>query len=209
MKTAGIASAFFTLFILLGSTSRAAEYPASLTQASSHLKDIATLRADFVQTKQLPALSRPFVVNGTLFYQRGQGIIWRIDKPYRYTYLLQAERITEIAPDGSRKIRDTRDFAALAQINQVFQAMMQADLEILKRHFTLETSGNGTNWQVRLQPKQGVVQQSLRDVLASGSQHVEEILISGANGDSTRIVFSASRENAAPSAEEVRLLAGE
>ena len=209
MIKTGIAAAIFTLITLLGDMSQAAEYPTSLTQASSHLKNIATLRADFTQTKQLPALTRPFVVNGTLFYQRGEGIIWRIEKPYRYIYLLQAERITEIAPDGSHKIRDTRDFAALAQINQVFQAMMQADFDILKRHFTLETSGNDTNWQVRLQPKQGVVQQSLREVLANGSKHVDEILISGVNGDSTRIVFSASRENVAPGAEETRLLAGE
>lgn len=185
----------------------AADYPPSLSQASNHLREIATLRADFTQTKQLPALTRPFVVHGTLFYQRGQGIIWRIEKPYRYTYLLQTERITEVAPDGSRKTRDTRDFAALAQINQVFQAMMQADLEILKRHFTLEASNNGARWQVRMQPKQDVVQQSLREVLVAGSNHVEEIMINGASGDNTRIVFSAHRENAVPSAEEARLLA--
>lgn len=204
-----LATALFTLCAAWGSSSLAAEYPASLTQASSHLHEIASLRADFTQTKQLPALTKPFVIHGTMFYQRGRGIIWRIEKPYQYTYLLQSERITEIAPDGSRKTRDTRDFAALAQINQVFQAMMQADLEILKRHFSLEASGNDGHWQVRLLPKQGVVKQSLREVLASGRNYVEEIMISGTSGDSTHIEFSASRENAAPSAEEARLLAGQ
>lgn len=188
---------------------QAAEYPASLTQASTRMKDMASLRANFIQTKRLPALSKPFVIHGTLFYQRGQGIIWRIEKPYRYTYLLQAERITEIGPDGSRKVRDSRDFAALAQINQVFQAVMQADLDILKRHFSLAASGSDARWQVRLLPKQGVVQQNLREILAAGSAHVEEILISGVNGDTTRIEFSGSRENAPPSAEETRLLSGE
>lgn len=198
----------FFLCLLACGVALADMLPVSLLRASRQLQGMDTLAANFTQTRRMPALTKPFIVNGRLFYQRKAGLLWRIERPYQHVYLLEPERITEISAEGRRKIRDARDMPALKHINEIFQSLMRADLDALSRHFLIQSSGDDVRWRLVLKPRQDTVRQSLSEIVAEGGAHLEDLRILGANGESTQITFTRIRENATAELADTHLLSG-
>lgn len=164
----------------------------TLNQIGAQIEQYPVIRADFVQTKQMAALKKPLVTSGHLVFSRQHGVLWQIEKPYRMSYLLGETRIVEIASDGSRRVRETRDVPGLAQVARVFRAMLGANSDALHEYFDATLQGDPTRWAVELKPRQSKLAQYLTAMHLSGSRFVEEIRISEAGGDSTQIRFANS-----------------
>lgn len=177
----------------------------ALAQLTARLDQSGVIHADFIQTKTLMALKRPLRTSGKLVFARGQGVLWRIEKPYQASYALNADSVTEVGPDGSRRVRAAREVPALAQVGRVFQAIFQGDIKGLEEHFEVTTSGDAERWRVDLAPKP-VLARFLKGISARGGRFLDLIEVEETQGDRTRIEFRNSRLDAPLSESEARLL---
>lgn len=183
-----ICLALVTLLALPG-TASAAPTSGALDALAARLAGATAIHAGFEQTKTLAALKRPLRTSGRIVVVRGAGILWRIEKPYQASYALTPETVTEIGPDGLRKVRAAREVPALANIGRVFEALFAGDLTRLDTHFTVTSRGDSERWHITLAPKPALAP-FLRGIEASGGAFLETIEVSEARGDLTRIDFT-------------------
>lgn len=187
-----LTGAFFGVLLLHPVSWPVAHAEANLAQLAARLDQAHAIHAGFTQVKSLQALKRPLKSSGRLAFARDKGVLWLIEKPYQASYALTRETVTEIAPDGSRKVRQARDVPALAQVGRVFQAIFQGDIKALEEHFTVTVTGEAEHWRVELAPKPAL-QRFLKGISARGGRFIELIEIDEAQGDHTRIEFRDSR----------------
>lgn len=164
----------------------------ALSPLLARLDQTRVIQASYVQTKTLQALKRPLVTHGKLVFVRDRGVLWRIDKPYRASYLLGTDSVTEIAADGRRKLRGVNEVPALAQIGKVFQAIFQGDIQALSNYFEVSRQGDDAHWRLELAPKPQLAR-FLKSIHAQGSNFLERLDLVEASGDRTRIDFSDSQ----------------
>lgn len=188
----------------LGAPAFAAE-PDALARIGAQLEQYPVVRSEFVQTKQMAALKRPLVTSGRLVYARQFGVLWQIEAPFRMSYLLGEERIVEIGSDGARRERGMREVPGLAQVGQVFRALLGADAGALQPYFDLAVHGDPGRWEIVLTPRQAQLAQFVKEMRLSGGRFVETISISEAGGDSTQIRLRNTQGASAPSAAELPL----
>ncbi|MEO8409085.1 MAG: outer membrane lipoprotein carrier protein LolA [Propionivibrio sp.] len=190
----------------------------TLKRIAAQLEQHAVVRAEFTQTKQMAALKRPLVSSGRLVFSRRHGVLWQIEQPYRMTYVLGAERIVEIAADGTHRQRGLREVPGLAQVGRVFRALLGADTATLQENFAVTVTGDPADdgrWQIDLVPRSAQLAQFLRGLQLSGHAYAENIVIEETGGgrgtDRTQIRLVDSHAAAAPSPDELRLfeLSGE
>jgi outer membrane lipoprotein-sorting protein len=73
---------------------------ALVSQVASRLGQIKGVRAQFTQTQTLSAMKQPLVSTGTLVFYRERGVIWRIDTPYKATYVIGDTGVSEVDANG-------------------------------------------------------------------------------------------------------------
>lgn len=183
-----------------------------LNQIGAQIEQFQVIRAEFVQTKQMAALKRPLVTSGHLTFSRQHGVLWQIEKPYRVSYVLGETKIVEIGGSGGdsvRRVRETRDVPGLAQVGRVFRAMLGANSDALREYFDVAAQGTPAQWSIALTPRQSQLARFLSGMQLSGGRFVEEIRISEAGGDDTRIRLSNSQGAAALNDAEATLFGTE
>ena len=189
-----------------------------LNQIGAQIEQFQVVRAEFVQTKQMAALKRPLVTSGHLTFSRQHGVLWQIEKPYRVSYVLGETKIVEIGGsgsgsgsggDGARRVRETRDVPGLAQVGRVFRAMLGANSDTLREYFDVAAQGTPAQWSIALTPRQSQLARFLSGMQLTGGRFVEEIRISEAGGDDTRIRLSNSQGAAALNDAEATLFGTE
>lgn len=182
------------LFALFGSLSLHAAEGDVLDKIGVKIQQYPVIRADFTQTKQMPALKRPLVTTGQLTFSRNDGVLWQIFQPYRMSYILGEDKIIEIDANGIRKEKGMRDVPGLAQIGRVFRAMLGADTSALRSYFDISThvgtQGETDKWQLLLKPRQSPLSKALSAIELSGSQFVESIISHETSGDTTTLRFN-------------------
>jgi hypothetical protein len=216
------------LVLLFASESWAADPNASappnaLNRIAEQVDRHAVVRAEFTQSKRMAALKRPLVSSGRLVFSRQHGVLWQIERPYRMSYVLGAESITEIAADGTRRTRGMREVPGLAQVGRVFRALFAADIAALSDDFDIgvqEDSGDREMWAIELRPRQQQLARFLLRLRLTGGRFVESILIeehgngdkeggeSGGENDVTQIRFANSQSAEVPSAAELLIFGG-
>ena len=179
-----------------------------LRQIGAQIEQHSVVRAEFVQTRQMAALKRPLVTRGRLVISATRGVLWQIEQPFRITYAFGESQIVEIGSDGVGRVREAREVPGLAQISRVFRAMLGADAGALREYFDVAAKGHSGAWTIELKPRQAQLAQFLSGMRLSGGRFVDEIRISEAAGDSSRIVFQNSQGAAALNPDELALFGG-
>lgn len=180
--------------------------PDLLARIGSQFEQYPVVRAEFVQSKQMAAMKRPLLTTGRLVYSRVHGVLWQIEKPFRLSYVLGADKITEIGADGLRRERGLREVPGLAQVGRILRAMLGANTTALREYFDASVQGDLNQWEITLKPRQPQLSQFLTGLRLSGSRFVEGISISEAGGDSTQIRFSHSQGSNALSEAELGIV---
>lgn len=198
------------LLVVTGLNTAYAEQQDLLKQLGDRIEQHAVLRADFTQTKQMPALKRPLITSGKLLYSKTQGVIWQISKPYPISYILSEDKVVEVSADGVRKERAVRDMPGFAQISRIFKAMLSGDVNALNGYFDnkIQIEPNQAGWQLQLTPKQTQTLRFVQGIVVSGNQFVSSINIQEPNAASTAIVFSKTEAASALTDAELALFSG-
>lgn len=205
MRRNGIILALFLWVTLVPTVALSATEADVLDKVGKKIAQHTVIRAEFIQTKKMQALTRPLITTGQLTYSRRHGLLWQIFQPFHVSYVLGEDKIIEIDVNGLRKEKVLREVPGLAQIGKVFRAMLGADAPTLHSYFDVSAQGDADKWQLILKPRQQQVSKSLSLIELSGSQFVETIVMNEAHGDTTTIAFRKTQGATALSDSEAQL----
>lgn len=197
---------FAGLLVLLSGPACVGAEPASPAQILAGVSRAAVLRAEFTQTKTIAALTRPLVTSGRFVFVRGQGLLWRIEQPYRVTYLLADRGIVEVDENGNAIRGGGGQATGLQHVSRIFRALFEPDIELLDQYFTPVASGDARHWELQLAPRQASLRQVFKTVRVAGARFVEQVVLDETSGDTTTIRFQRTEEATAPDEHEQRLL---
>lgn len=173
-----------------------------LTRVAANLSRPVVLRAEFTQTKTVAALTRPLVTSGRFVYARQQGILWKIEKPYRATYSLTENGVAEVDATGA-VIKHGSGGAGMQHVSRIFRALFEPDFKLLEQYFTPSATGDADRWDLALAPR-GPLKQVFKNAHVRGGRYVEEVRFDEANGDTLTIRFVHMKEAVALDGDELR-----
>lgn len=140
----------------------------------ARLASYPVVRADFVQERTQPSLTKPVVSSGRMVLSREHGLLWQVEAPVKVTLVF--------TPSGS-----TGASAAEAEMGRLVRAILTGDLRELRSAFTFEPHGDLERWTIRLLPKARELAQYLRVIELGGGAHLESIGIDEAAGERLRV----------------------
>jgi outer membrane lipoprotein-sorting protein len=188
--------AALALTISLHATVYAAE-PANsaalVSQVAARMSKASGIRAQFTQTQTLAAMKQPLVSTGSIVFIRERGVLWHIESPYKTTYVITDSSVTEVDANGRRVPSSSGNGArGVAQVSKMMRAMLGGDLSQLYSQFAVEAGGTPEKWHVTLTPSQPQIAQSIKGLQMDGSDFLQTLRITLANGDTTVLGFTHS-----------------
>ncbi|MEW9580733.1 outer membrane lipoprotein carrier protein LolA [Paraburkholderia sp. DGU8] len=181
--------------------------PALVSRIAAHLAQPKGVRAQFTQTQTLAAMKEPLVSNGALVFFRERGVIWRIDTPYKATYVITDAGVTQFDAAGRRvSAHSAAGARGVAQVSKMMRAMLSGDLSALYSQFDIEAQGSTARWRMRLTPNQPQLAQSIKGLEMDGGDYLESLRIALPNGDVTKLDFTKSEATTEPTAAERSML---
>jgi outer membrane lipoprotein-sorting protein len=177
-----------------GASATAAARPAYATLVSdvaARLARVGTIRADFTQTQTLAAMKQPLVSTGSLLFDRTSGVVWRIDTPYKATYVITDGGVREVGADG-KIVRAGGSGRGVAQVSRMMRDMLGGDLSALYAQFDVDASGTPDRWRMTLRPNQPQLAQAIRVLQMSGGTNLKTLSMTFANGNVTKLEFAGS-----------------
>jgi len=140
----------------------------------ARLASYPVVRANFVQERTQPSLTKPVVSSGRMVLSREHGLLWQVETPVKLTLVFTAN-----GPSGGG--------AAQAEMGRLVRAILTGDLDELRTTFAFEPRGDLERWTIRLVPKARELSQYLRAVELGGGAHLESIGIEETAGEQLRV----------------------
>lgn len=171
----------------------------------AHLSKHATVRADFTQTRENPALATPQVSRGELLFVVGHGMLWHTREPYDDTLVFTADGTSRVDAQGkAQRVRDVN--RGIGQVTAMLQGLLAGRSEEAARQFDIAADGDLAHWTLRFTPRQSRMARVLKTIALRGGEFLDGIEVDMANGETTRIDFSNTRDAGMPGAVEAKLL---
>jgi len=150
----------------------------------------------FDQTKQLAGLKNPLRSSGRFCVVADKGVLWRSLQPFANTLRLTRDEIVQWHGERVTLRLNAQQEPTLRLINSILFAVLAGDLGQLEKHFDVDgVVGDGV-WSVKLKARDAGVAKVIAAIALDGGAYVKNIAIDEANGDRTRIVFSAIQTGA-------------
>ncbi|MDE2406767.1 MAG: outer membrane lipoprotein carrier protein LolA [Xanthomonadaceae bacterium] len=171
----------------------------TLARLQQRVAQVAVLRGEFSQEKQLQGFQHPLKSQGSLLVARDKGVLWSTRKPFPSELVLTRDRILTRQADGRSRVEvDARTQPALRSVNSMLFALMSGDVQALTARFNAQPSLlPGNAWQLQLTPRPGALTQAFVRITLEGDRFVRSVLIEEPNGDRTRLQFTNLRETPA------------
>lgn len=170
---------------------------------AARLRQPEVLRGGFEQDKQLQGFRNPLRSSGDFLLVRGRGLAWDTRAPFPSGTVIGARGIIVSTPDGGERVLARADDPA----QDLLMALVGADLEALARSFeTQETLLDDGRWRLRLLPRDAGLHSVFASVELAGDEHVREVRIEEAGGDTTVLRFLELRTSPPPTDAELARL---
>ena len=180
---------------------------AGLAMVAQRVAKVAVLRGEFSQDKQVQGFKNPLRSQGRFLLARDKGVVWSTLKPFPSEVVLTRDRILSRQRDGSTRIEmDAKQQPALRSVNAMMFALMSGDVKALSSRFDVKAqAAPGNRWVLMLTPQPGPMTKAFTSITLDGDRYVRGVVIAEANGDVTRLQFTALTETPAQlTADEAR-----
>ena len=145
----------------------------------------------FDQTKQLAGLKNPLRSSGRFCVVADKGVLWRSLQPFANTLRLTRDEIVQWHGERVTLRLNAQQEPTLRLINSILFALLAGDLGQLEKHFDVDGVVREGTWSVKLKARDSGVAKVIGAIALEGGAYVKNIAIDEANGDRTRINFSA------------------
>jgi hypothetical protein len=139
----------------------------------------------------LVGLKKPLASNGRFCVVADKGVLWRSLQPFPSTLRLTRDEIIQMQGDRVAMRLDAKQEPAVRMINSVLFAALAGDLNQLEKLFEIDGGVQNNNWRVILKAREPGLAKVIGAIALEGGAYVQNVDISEASGDRTKIVFSA------------------
>jgi hypothetical protein len=182
-----VCSIFAALAMLASISSPAAVF--GLPDLMAMLAEVDHSDGAFEETRHLKVLDAPIVRRGTLHYTRPDRLEMRVVTPVRETIAIAGNHIYVRSREGDREWEISAQPVVLAWIEAI-RATLAGDGPSLTRLFRIEVNGEQNAWEMRLEPVDPRVSQSLSWVHVRGKKSaITSIEVRDAQADRISIVI--------------------
>jgi hypothetical protein len=150
----------------------------------------------FDQIKQLAGLKNPLRSSGRFCVVADKGVLWRSLQPFANTLRLTRDEIVQWHGERLALRLNAKQEPTVRLINSLLFSVLAGDLGELEKHFDLGGVVRDGAWSVKLKARDAGVAKVIGAIALDGAAYVKNIAIDEANGDRTRIVFSALQTGA-------------
>ena len=154
------------------------------------------LSGDFTQEKRIAGLKKPLISQGQFLVARDKGVIWRTRKPFAAAVAVTRKGIWSLQPAGGGIQRESIQQGNLGMAMDMIQKVLAGDPASLDRIFAVAEKGGAEGWTLDLRPLDPMVARIILSIRLQGRGHVDRVEYAEANGDMTRIDFTAVADNA-------------
>lgn len=167
-----------------------AKGPWGLPELMQELQAVSEVRAKFVETKYLSALSAPLELSGTLAYRAPDRLEKRTLRPRAERLVLEGDTLTLEDSKRRRSYALDRNPPVRAFVESI-RATLAGDLQTLERFYDVAFSGDRRGWRLVLVPTDSAMQSFVREIRIGGHQAwVASIEILDAGGDRSVMAIS-------------------
>ncbi len=165
--------------------------PGELSKLRESLQRTRRLSAQFKQTRHWAALHDALVTQGTVRYEKGGRLVWRMDPPTESEVIIDDQRATIHYP--ALGTTQTLDFSAEPGLGRVFQSIrsvLEADLDRLQPIFELKLDRK-VPLSLTLKPRLREVSRTVERIRLEFDKQLRltHVRLDEAGGDWTEIVF--------------------
>lgn len=168
---------------------------ASTYEVAERIRKLPIVKARFVQTKQVKALTRPMISEGRFVFSRESGVYWEVEKPFPSRFV--------VTPEGSLK-RDGKlsaDRPEIRAFSKIFLSLFSGSLAEIGEHFEAHYAP-GDRWTIGLRARDARMGRHLSAIVLSGTNTVDAVSLFEGGGDSSRIEFESIETPESPSLED-------
>lgn len=174
-----------------------AEILAAIDRSASLLR---SLEGEFVQTKELSLLQEQLVSQGVIYYRQAGGQLrWEYRTPYRYTFVLNGERV--MMRSGERTdVIDTFDNRVFREIARIMMNSLTGRCLTATSDFDVRIEAGAERWIAELTPRRREMAQFFTKVrlhFDPTRQLVIRVELIERNGDRTTIDLKNLKTNTA------------
>jgi hypothetical protein len=170
----------------------------TLSRPAERLSKTQVLSGRFMHARHLRELPKPLIATGEFRFARALGVYWHTQQPFDSVVVLTPSGILEKA-EGSQMMRlSADDQPAVRMIANVFLALFMLDMTSLEKNFELSSVDEGARWTIGLKPRGAAIANVFTRATVSGTNDVEQVVLTDAHGDRTIIDLSAIEYSASP-----------
>lgn len=180
---------------IVAQTPTPAEVIASIDRSATALQ---SLQGDFVQTKELSLLQERMVSRGVIYYrQEGGALRWEYLTPYRYTFILNGERVMMRSGDRTDVI-ETAENRVFREIARLMMNSLTGRSLATTSDFEVHVIVEPERWVVELTPRRREMEQFFARIRLSydpSRQLVSRVELIERSGDRTTIELKNLKTN--------------
>ncbi len=178
----------------------------TLARPAAQLVKAQVLKGRFTHSKHLSEIPQPLVATGEFVFARDLGVYWHTRQPFDSVVVLTPRGIVQ-RDEGAQTLQLSADEQpAVRVIASLFLAMFTLDVTSLSRNFDLYGLSQGERWIIGLKPRASAIASFFRQATVTGSNDVEQVVLTDAHGDRTVIDLSAIDYADAAAGADVRAL---
>ncbi len=180
---------------IVAQTPTPAEVIASIDRSATALR---SLQGDFVQTKELSLLQERMVSRGVIYYRQAGGALrWEYLTPYRYTFILNGERVMMRSGDRTDVI-ETAENRVFREIARLMMNSLTGRSLATTSDFEVHVIVEPERWVVELTPRRREMEQFFARIRLSydpSRQLVSRVELIERSGDRTTIELKNLKTN--------------
>jgi outer membrane lipoprotein-sorting protein len=186
----------FLSFTQIGFTPTAdpADFRHRLEEAT---KKIHSIESNFVQEKNMSALSEKITSKGKFIFQKEKSLRWEYTEPYQYLIILHNDKFL-VRDDAKVSKFDVQSNKVFREINTIILGCVQGTLLQDTKRFSAVYLENQNYYLVKLKPLTSPMRESLSEIRIYFDKQdltVSKLEMQEVSGDYTNIAFTQKKFN--------------
>lgn len=181
---------FIVLFIL---SPLALAKVTDLASLQQQLASQSLVRGDFSQQRHIAMFEQPLASSGQFLLAKEHGLLWHQTSPFPVSLVLTEDKLRQTFANQPAQIVTKQQNPMAFYFSHIFLSVFHGDTEQLKQQFELDFSLQGEQWQLTLVPLSAPLNSVFKQIMLSGQQDINRLVLEELRGDKTEIIFSNQR----------------
>lgn len=192
---AGVFAAVLTVCASAALAGPQEELQSLLQDVQRQMAGVQTMRADFVQTKNLRLLDREVELRGRVALEKPGSFAWRTETPIRHTMIFKKDTVLQWDEETGKVQRlSARDMPVLKMVSGQMRDWFYGNYDKVLRHYTAELVP-ASPLTVRFSPRETAPAasfiQAVQIRFSPAKDAIEKMVIEEKSGDRTAVDFSS------------------